>query len=47
MEWFKCDWKNREERRLTKWPHANMVGNDGEVPVHCHHFFTRLQPARI
>src|SRR5262249_8726765 len=45
--WFKYDWEDREGRRLTKWSHTSMVGSDGEVPVHCHHSFTRLQPARI
>src|SRR5262249_50235019 len=46
-QWFKYDWEDRRGRRLTKWSHASMVGSDGEVPVHCHHSFTRLQPARI
>jgi hypothetical protein len=40
MDWFKCDWEDREGRRLTKWSHASMVGSDGEVPIHCHHSFT-------
>src|SRR5262249_30843845 len=46
-QWFKYDWENREGHRLTKWSHASMVGSGAEVPVHCHHSFTRLQPARI
>src|SRR5262249_3705056 len=45
-QWFKYG-EDREGRRLTNWSHASMVGSDGEVPVHCHHSFTRLQPARI
>jgi hypothetical protein len=27
MDWFKCDWEDREGRRLTKWSHASMVGS--------------------
>src|SRR5262249_26099583 len=33
--------------QINQWSHTSMVGSDGEVPVHCHHSFTRLQPARI
>src|SRR5215831_3775762 len=40
MDWFKCDWDDREARRLTKWSHFSMVGSDGELPVHCHYSFT-------
>jgi hypothetical protein len=39
MDWFKCDWEDREGRRLTKWSHASMVGSDGEVPGDLRHFF--------
>src|SRR2546426_3377677 len=45
MDWFKCDWEDREGRRLTKWSHASMVGSDGEVPVHSPPFFYRSAPA--
>src|SRR5262245_23163157 len=34
MDWFKCDWQDREGRRLTKWSHVSMVGSHGEVPLH-------------
>src|SRR5262245_21774841 len=47
MDWFKCDWEDREGRRLTKWSHASMVGSDGEVPVHCHHSFTVASSLRL
>ena len=26
MDWFKCDWDDRESR-LTKWSHASIVGS--------------------
>src|SRR5215813_1619289 len=40
MEWFKCDWENREECRLTKWSHASRSAAMAKSPIHCRHSFT-------
>jgi len=45
MDWFKCDWEDREGRRLTKWSHFSMVGSDGEVPGSLPPFFYRSAQA--
>src|SRR5439155_13439045 len=32
MDWFNCDWEDRDGRRLTKWAYASMVGSDVRRP---------------
>src|SRR5262245_36384745 len=44
MDWFKCDWEDREGCRSTKWSHASRPAAMAKVPVHCHRCFAVRLP---